>query len=245
MTTGSDAAAVLAELATLGSEADRAGMARFGIRVDDAYGVSVTQLRRIAKRLGRDHELALALWRSGNHEARLLAAFVDEPARVDAAQMERWAADFDSWDVCDEVTTDLFDQTPLAWAKAAEWATRSEEFVKRAGFALMAGLAVHDKAAGDEAFLGLFAAIERGAFDERNFVRKAVNWALRNIGKRDRVLHEAAIDCALRIREAADRRAGGPRGGDPAARAARWVATDALRELRSAKVTARLLPSAP
>ena len=239
MTTGSDAAAVLAELEGLGNETDRAGMARFGIKVDDAYGVSVTQLRRIAKRLGRDHELAGALWASGNHEARLLAAFVDEPARVDADQMERWAAEFDSWDVCDEVTTDLFDQTPLAWAKAVEWATRPEEFVKRAGFAMMAGLAVHDKAAGDEAFLGLFGAIERGAFDERNFVRKAVNWALRNIGKRDRALHEAAIGCALHIRETADKRAGGPRGGDPAVRAARWVASDALRELRSAKVIAR------
>ena len=240
MTTGVDPATVLAELAALGSEANRAGMARYGIRVDHAYGVPVTQLRRIAKRLGRDHELALALWRSGNHEARLLAAFVDEPARVDCAQMERWAADFDSWDVCDEVTTDLFDQTHLAWAKAAEWVTRPEEFVKRAGFALMAGLAVHDKAASDDAFLGLLAAIERGAFDERNFVRKAVNWALRNIGKRNRALHEAAIACALHIREAADERAGGPRGGEPATRAARWVASDALRELRSAKVTAHL-----
>jgi len=235
-----DPTVILAELEALGSEAARAGMARYGIRVENAYGVPVTELRRLAKRLGRDHELALALWRTGNHEARLLAAFVDEPARVDAEQMERWAAGFDSWDVCDEVTTDLFDQTPLAWTKATEWATRSEEFVKRAGFALMAGLAVHDKAAGDEAFLGLLAAIEVGAFDERNFVRKAVNWALRNIGKRNRALHGECVACASRIRAAADERAGGPRGGDAATRAARWVASDALRELRSAKVLARL-----
>jgi 3-methyladenine DNA glycosylase AlkD len=240
MTASPDPTAILADLAARGSEANRAGMARYGIKVDDAYGVSVTELRRFAKQIGRDHDLALALWRTGNHEARLLAAFVDEPARVDAGQMERWAADFDSWDVCDEVTTDLFDQTPLGWTKAAEWATRPEEFVKRAGFALMAGLAVHDKSAGDEAFLGLLAAIESGAFDERNFVRKAVNWALRNIGKRNRALHEACLACALRIRAAADERAGAPRGGDAATRAARWVASDALRELRSPKVLARL-----
>ena len=234
-----DVTAILADLAARGSEDNRAGMARYGIRVDDAYGVTVTELRRFAKQLGRDHELALALWRTGNHEARLLAAFVDEPARVEAEQMERWATDFDSWDVCDEVTTDLFDQTLLAWTKAAEWAIRPEEFVKRAGFALMAGLAVHDKSAGDDAFLGLLPAIETGAFDERNFVRKAVNWALRNIGKRNRALHEACVACALRIRAAADERAGAPRGGDPATRAARWVASDALRELRSPKVLAR------
>ena len=235
-----DPTAILTELEALGSEAGRDGMARYGIRVENAYGVSVTELRRLARRLGRDHELALALWHTGNHEARLLAAFVDEPARVEAEQMERWAADFDSWDVCDEVTTDLFDQTSPAWTKAIEWATRPEEFVKRAGFALMAGLAVHDKTAGDEAFIGLLAAIESGAFDERNFVRKAVSWALRNIGKRDRALHGQCVACALRIRATADERAGGPRGGDAATRAARWVASDALRELRSAKVLTRL-----
>ncbi|HUK76708.1 MAG TPA: DNA alkylation repair protein [Thermoleophilia bacterium] len=239
MNAAPDPTAILADLAARGSEANRAGMARYGIKVDDAFGVSVTELRRLAREIGRDHDLALALWRTGNHEARLLAAFVDEPARVDAEQMERWAADFDSWDVCDEVTTDLFDQTRLGWTKAAEWATRPEEFVKRAGFALMAGLAVHDKSAGDDAFLGLLTAIERGAFDERNFVRKAVNWALRNIGKRNRALHEACLACALRIRAAADERAGAPRGGDAATRAARWVASDALRELRSPKVLAR------
>jgi 3-methyladenine DNA glycosylase AlkD len=235
-----DVGAVLAEIAARASETNRAGMARYGIRVDDAFGVSVTELRRIAKRLKRDHELALELWRTGNHEARLLAAFVDEPAKVGEEQMERWAADFDSWDVCDEVTTDLFDRTPLAWTKAVAWAGRPEEFVKRAGFALMAGLAVHDKAAGDEAFAALLQLVEREAFDERNFVRKAVNWALRNIGKRDLECNAAAVACAHRVRSAADERAGGPRGGDAATRAARWIAADALRELQSAKVLARL-----
>ena len=232
--------AILAELAAQGSETDRAGMARYGIRVDDAVGVSVTVLRRLARRLGRDHELALALWRSGVHEARLLAAFVDEPARVEPEQMDGWAADFDSWDVCDEVTTDLFDQTAHAWDKASEWARRPEEFVRRAGFAMMAGLAVHDKAAADEAFTALFPLVHDGAFDARNFVKKAVSWALRNIGKRNAALHAAALACAERIRAAADERAGGPRGGDAAARAARWVANDVARELRSPKVVARV-----
>ena len=187
------AAAVVADLAGQGSDENRKGMARYGIRVDDAFGVPVTELRRMAKRLGRDHALALELWRSGHHEARLLAAFVDEPACVDERQMEAWVAGFDSWDLCDEVTTDLFDQTRFGWSKAVEWAGRPEEFVKRGGFALMAGLAVHDKAAGDEAFADLLALIEREAWDERNFVKKAVNWALRNIGKRNRALNVAAV----------------------------------------------------
>ncbi len=224
----------------MASDQNRAGMARYGIRVDNAYGVSVYELRRLAKKLERDHALALALWETGIHEARLLAAFVDEPDAVDAAQMERWAAQFDSWDVCDQVTTDLFDQTPLAWTKAAEWAVRPEEWVKRGGFAMMAGLAVHDKAAPDEAFARLLALVEREAFDERHFVKKAVNWALRNIGKRNVALNVAARECAERIRAAADTCAGGPRGGDAATRAARWVAVDALRELASPKVAARL-----
>ena len=233
-------AGILAELRSLGSEKDRAGMARYGINVKDAFGVSVYAIRRIAKRLGTDHELALALWATGNHEARLLACFVDDPARVDERQLESWASGFDSWDVCDQATTSLFDRTGHAWSKAAEWAGREEEWVKRAGFALMAGLAVHDEAASDRAFLKLLPLIEREARDERNFVKKAVNWALRNIGKRSRALNDAAIACAERIRAGANRRAGGERGGDPGVRAARWIANDALRELASAKVRARL-----
>ncbi|MBI4952980.1 MAG: DNA alkylation repair protein [Myxococcales bacterium] len=215
-------------------------MARYGIQVDDAFGVSIYVLRKIAKRLGTDHELALALWRTGHHEARLLACFVDDPRAVTARQLEDWARDFDSWDVCDQATTSLFDRTRHAWTKAAEWARRDEEWVKRGGFALMAGLAVHDKAAGDDAFVKLLPLVRRGATDDRNFVKKAVNWALRNIGKRNRVLHAAAIACAEAIRAAADERAGGERGGDAGARAARWVAADALRELASAKIQARL-----
>lgn len=232
--------ALLAELRGMGSERDRAGMARYGINVDNAFGVSIYELRKVAKRIGSDHELALALWATGNHEARLLACFIDDPAAVTAEQTEAWARDFDSWDLCDQATTSLFDRTQHAWPKATEWARRDEEWVKRAGFALMAGLAVHDETAANRAFVTLLPLIERGAFDERNFVKKAVNWALRNIGKRSRPLNTAAVARARRILAIANERAAGGRGGDPAARAARWVATDAIRELTSPKVRARL-----
>jgi 3-methyladenine DNA glycosylase AlkD len=232
--------AILAELRGMGSERDRAGMARYGINVDNAFGVSVYELRKVAKRLGTDHDLALGLWATGNHEARLLACFVDDPAAVTSEQMEAWAGDFDSWDICDQATTSLFDRTTHAWSKAADWAKRDDEWIRRAGFALMAGLAVHDKAAPDPEFLKLLPLIERAASDDRNFVSKAVNWALRNIGKRNRSLNDAAVACARRIQAAANERAGAARGGDAATRAARRVATAAIRELTSDKVQARL-----
>lgn len=237
---GTRVCGLLDELRAMGGDAHRAGLARYGINVERAFGVSVYELRKVAKRVGTDHDLALALWATGNHEARLLACFVDDPAAVIEAQMEAWAADFDSWDLCDQATTSLFDLTPHAWTKAREWAARDDEWVKRGGFALMAGLAVHDKIAGDEAFVALYPLIERGAFDDRNFVKKAVNWALRNIGKRNLALHAGATACAERIRAAATEAAGGERGGDARTRAARWVATDALRELGSEKTLARL-----
>ena len=233
-------AGILAELRSLGSAKDRAGMARYGINVDNAFGVSIYVLRKLAQRIGTDHELALELWATGNHEARLLACFVDDPAAVTEQQVEDWAGDFDSWDICDQATTSLFDLTKHAWTKAITWARRDEEWVKRAAFTLMAGLAVHDKAATDRAFTKLLPVIARAASDDRNFVKKAVNWALRNIGKRNRALNAAAITCAEKIRAAANKRAGGDRGGDAGARSARWVATDALRELTSAKVRTRL-----
>jgi 3-methyladenine DNA glycosylase AlkD len=231
---------ILAELRGMGSAKDRAGMARYGINIDNAFGVSIYELRKVAKRLGTDHDLALALWSTGNHEARLLACFVDDPDSVTGEQMEAWAGDFDSWDICDQATTSLFDQTKHGWAKAREWAALDEEWVKRGGFALMAGLAVHDKAAADVAFVKLLRLIERGAFDDRNFVKKAVNWALRNIGKRNLSLNAAAVACAEKIRDTANREAGAERGGDTRVRAARWVAADALRELGSEKMQARL-----
>jgi 3-methyladenine DNA glycosylase AlkD len=218
---------ILAELRAMGSERDRAGMARYGINVDNAFGVSIYELRKVAKRLGTDHALALALWATGNHEARLLACFVDDPAKVTVRQIEAWARDFDSWDLCDQATTNLFDQTRHAWPKAVEWAARDEAWVKRAGFAMMAGLAVHDTSAKDRAFLRLLPVIERGATDDRNFVKKAVNWALRNIGKRNVALNKAAIKTAKELQSLDSK-------------AARWIAADAIRELEGAGVRKRL-----
>jgi 3-methyladenine DNA glycosylase AlkD len=238
---GARAAAVLAGLAPLGSAEALTGMARYGINTADAFGVSVYELRRVAKELGRDHDLALALWATGNHEARLLASMVDEPARVTAAQMDSWAAAFDSWDVCDQVTSNLFDKTPYAWEKVREWSAAEDEWVKRAAFATAAALAVQDKAAADEPFLEILELVRREAGDDRNFVKKAVNWALRNIGKRNLRLHTAAIATAEAILAAADERAAAPGGRkDPAARSGRWIARDALRELRSEKTLARV-----
>lgn len=231
-------AQLLDSLRALASEHDREGMARYGINVTAALGVSVYAVRALAKPHRRDHALAGCLWSSGVHEARIMAAFVDDPAQVTPRQMDAWAAEFDSWDLTDQATTSLFDMTPHAWDKAREWAGRQEEFVKRGAFAMMAGLAVHDKGAPDASFIDLLGLIEREAGDDRNFVKKAVNWALRNIGKRNVALNAEAVECARRILEGA----GGhdARGGAPSDRAARWVAKDALRELTSEKVTARL-----
>ncbi len=231
---------ILAELRKMGSEEHREKMAQFGITTKNAFGVSVYDLRKLAKRFGRDHQLALGLWASKHHEARLLACFVEVPEAVTEPQMDAWAADFDSWDICDQATTSLFDRTAHAWPMAVEWARRDEEWIKRAGFALMAGLAVHDQRATDRAFMKLLVLIEAGAFDQRNFVKKGVNWALRNIGKRNQELNTAAEACARRLLFTANQRAGGERGGEPNVRAARWVATDALRELTSEKTRARL-----
>lgn len=203
------------------------GMARFGISTQSTLGISLWDLRKIAKDLGTDHGLAIQLWSSGVHEARMLAAFVDDPAQVTEAQMDAWVRDFDSWDVCDTVTTDLFYRTPFARAKAIEWSRASKEFVKRAGFATMAGIAWHDKDASDSTFTPFFGAIVKAATDDRNYVRKGVSWALRNIGKRNLALNRKAIEAARRIRTID-------------ARAARWIASDALRELTGDAVQRRL-----
>ncbi|HZA60794.1 MAG TPA: DNA alkylation repair protein [Actinomycetota bacterium] len=213
-----DAAAdVVRRLRRFGSEENRIGMARFGINTANAVGVSMAQLRPLARELGRDHLLARALWSSGVHEARILAVLVDEPHEVTGSQMERWTRAFDSWDLCDQACMKLYRHTPFAWAKARAWAGRGEEFVKRAGFALMATLAVHDEA-GDAEFIELLPLIEREAGDARNFVKKAVNWALRQIGKRSPGLRKEAVAVARRLAASEDA-------------AARWVGRDALREL--------------
>jgi 3-methyladenine DNA glycosylase AlkD len=221
---------VVRALERVGDRSRLEGMARFGIDTTRAVGVTVTELRRFARDLGHDHELAAALWASGVHEARLLASLVDEPAMVSEAQMEAWVADLDSWDVCDGVCGNLFDRTPFALDKAVEWSTREPEFEKRAAFALMASAAVHRKDLPDAAFASLLPVIRVQAIDERNYVKKAVSWALRQIGKRSSGLNSRAVRTAERIE----------RIDSPAAR---WVARDALRELRSDAVQARLRKS--
>ena len=203
------------------------GMARFGIHEEKAYGVSAPVLRKLAREIGKDHQLAHQLWSSGVLDARALASLIDEPSRVTEAQMERWSNDFNSWAVCDSCCAILFDKTKWAYRKAFEWSRRKGEFVKRGGFVLMAALAVHDKKADDSQFEQFLPVIQREATDERNFVKKAVNWALRQIGKRNISLNRSAIQVAREIQKIDSR-------------SARWIAADALRELTSSKVKERL-----
>jgi len=198
---------------------------RYGIIAPKAFGVRVGEIQQVAKKVGRDHELALALWETGWYEARMLCAYVDDPARVTAAQMDRWARDFDNWGITDTLCFALFDRTPHAWKKVGPWSRRQDEFVKRAGFALLASLGVHDKQSGDEPFRRSLKLIERGAFDERNFVKKGVSWALRVVGRRSLALHADSVVLARSLAESSN--AG-----------ARWVGKDALRELTSPKLRA-------
>lgn len=212
------AEALIAILRAHANPANVAGMARYGIETRNALGVPMPVLRELGKKAGRSHAMAGDLWKSGIHEARILAGLVEELDRVTPRQMDRWTRDFDSWDVCDQSCQNVFRFTPFAFEKAAEWASAEGEFVRRAGFALMAGLAVKAKAASDaqfEAFLPLIAA---AAGDDRNMVRKSVNWALRQIGKRNPALRERAMETAHEIRE-------------QGSKSARWIANDALREL--------------
>jgi len=221
-------------LTTLDGMADPsrlAGMQRYGIATDMALGVAVPRLRELARSLGHDHELASALWDAEIHEARLLATMVDDPAQVTETQMEAWVRELGSWDLCDQLAGNLFDRAPFAFEKALEWSAREPEFVKRAGFALMACTAVHRKDVGDEAFERFLPAIRAGSSDDRNYVKKGVSWALRQIGKRNAALNRRAIATAHEIREID-------------ARSARWIASDALRELESAAVQARVAATA-
>jgi 3-methyladenine DNA glycosylase AlkD len=203
------------------------GMARFGINPHNTYGISIPNIRKIAKETGGNHLLAQQLWESGVHEARMLACMIDDPKVVGERQIESWVKGFDSWDVCDQCCSSLFDRTGFAYKKAVEWSRRKEEFVKRAGFALMAALSVHDKEAKDGEFLKFLPIIKREANDDRNFVKKAVNWALRQIGKRNKNLNMAAIETAEEIQRMDSK-------------SARWIASDALRELKSPAVQKRL-----
>ena len=196
------------------------GMARYGMTVENRLGVKVPQMRMIAKQIGVNHNLALELWETGVTEAMILASMVDVPVEVTEEQMEAWVQDFDSWDVCDQVCMNLFDKTPLAWKKIHDWSDREDEFVKRAAYALIACLAVHDKGASDEEFVSLIPVIKAGAADNRNYVKKAVNWALRNTGKRNPELNTVALATARELR-----------GID--SKSARWIGSDAIRDLTS------------
>ena len=208
------------------------GMARYGIVAERAFGVSMGTLLPLSKQLGKDHALSLALWDSGWYEARLLAALVGDPERVTRRQMNAWAAGFENWADCDTVCFKLFDRTPFAWQKAPQWAKSPRELVKRGGFVLMACLALHEKTASDRSFLAFLPLIEKGARDERNFVKKGVSWALRAIGQRNVALNSAALATAKRLTLSQEA-------------ACRWVGKDALRELTSSKLRARLARRAP
>ena len=211
--------AIIRDMRALADPAKTEGMEHFGIDATAALGLNVPQVRAIARKVGKNQPLAEELWATGIHEARWLAAMVGNPKTITRSTMDRWARDFDSWDVCDACCCDLFDRTPYAWAKLPKWAASKREYVRRAAFATLAALAVHDKGAPDQLFLDALPLIETYAFDDRNFVRKAVNWALRNIGKRNARLLPAAIACAERVRA-------------QGTRSARWIAADALREFR-------------
>ena len=203
------------------------GMAKYGMTIEQRLGVSVPDMRKLAKEIGRDHKLALDLWRTGIAEARIVAGMVGDPAELAGEQMEDWVKGINSWDVCDQVCMNLFEKNQLAWKKIVDWSEREEEFVKRTAFSLIACLAWHDKKASDEKFIELLPVIIRGATDERNFAKKAVNWALRNIGKRNLNLNRVAINAAKEIQRLDSK-------------AARWIAADAIRELESDAIQSRL-----
>ncbi len=224
MTSAND---VLRKLETLSNPEAVKGMTKFGISAKNTYGVSIPILRNMAKAIGVNHTIADQLWASDIHEARILASMVDDPKVLTEQQLERWVKDFDSWDVCDQVCMNLFEKSPLAWKKIIDWSKREEEFVKRAAFALIACLAWHDKKSDDERFIALLPLIIKEAKDERNFVEKAVNWALRNIGKRNLRLNRAALNTAKEIQQIDSK-------------SALWIASDTIRELASEAIQTRL-----
>ncbi len=218
---------IIQKLDALANPENAKGMARYGINTAHNLGISIYHLRPLAKEIGINHPLALRLWNTGIHDARLLACFIDDPQQVTSEQMDNWAEEFDSWDVCDQACTSLFDQTPYASLKVHQWAQNKKEFTKRAAFALIAGLAVHDKNATDATFEQFFPLIIAHADDNRNYVKKAINWALRNIGKRNQHLNKRAIQTARELQQS----------NLPSAR---WIAADALRELTSQKIQDRI-----
>ncbi|MFH1639153.1 MAG: DNA alkylation repair protein [Chloroflexota bacterium] len=222
-----DCSEIIDRLKALSRPENIAGMARFGINPENTYGVSIPNLRGLARETGKNHALAQELWDSGIHEARILAGMIDDPKLVELKQMEAWVKDFDSWDVCDQVCLNLFAKTSFACDRAAAWSRRDEEFVRRAGFVVMACLAVGNKKADNSIFAGFLPLIKTAATDERNYVKKAVNWALRQIGKRNLTLNRMALEKAGEIQEIRSK-------------SARWIAADAIRELTGEAVRKRL-----
>jgi 3-methyladenine DNA glycosylase AlkD len=218
---------IMSKLQSLANPENVKGMARYGINQHNNLGISIYLLRPLAKEIGINHDLALKLWDSKIHDARLLACFIDDPQQVTSEQMDVWAEDFDSWDICDQACTSLFDRSPLAYDKVFQWADKEKEFVKRGAFSLIAGLAVHDKTATDQDFEDFFCLCITHSTDERNYVKKAVNWALRNIGKRNLSLNKKAVETAKEIK-------------NRDSKSARWIAADAIRELTSPKVRQKL-----
>lgn len=218
---------IIKQLKSMGNPENVKGMARFGINPKNNYGNSVASLRKFARQIGKNHDLALELWNSGIHDARMLAPHIDKADLVTEKQMEKWVADFDSWDVCDNACGHLFDKTEFSFKKAVDWSKRDEEFVKRAGFTIMAWDAVHDKKSDDKKFEEYLEIVKRESTDERNYVRKAVNWALRNIGKRNLSLNKKAIETAKNIKKINNK-------------TANWIANDAIRELTSEKIRNRI-----
>jgi len=221
-----DVRSVLKKIKPLAKPGNIKGMARFGINTEKALGIPIPPLRKLAKKTGKNHKLALALWDSGIHEARILASMVDNFNLVTEKQMEKWVKDFNSWDICDQVCMNLFGRTPFAVKKAKKWTKSSQEFTKRAGFAMMASLAIHDKKMENRQFMEFFSLIEKESGDERNFVKKAVNWALRQIGKRNQKLNKEAIKIAQKIKK-------------QNSKSARWTANNALTELQSEAIQKR------
>lgn len=218
---------VLAELKKHTNEKNQAGMARFGINTEKAFGISIPVLRSLAKKIGTDHQLALDLWKTEYHEARILCSMIADPAMVTPALMNKWAKDFDSWDVCDQCCNNLFVYTPFSHDKILEWNDSTEEFVKRASFVLMAVSAVHNKEWSDGDFVKFLALIKKHSVDNRNFVKKAVNWALRQIGKRNVNLNKIAVQFSENL-------------VGMESKSAKWIAVDALKELTNKKIQVRL-----
>ncbi|KYK20536.1 DNA alkylation repair protein [Thermoplasmatales archaeon SG8-52-4] len=218
---------VLNQLQSMGDPKNIQGMGRFGIKTENNYGNSVTTLRNYAKKIGKNHDLALKLWKTGIRDARMVAACIEDPSKTSEEQIDQWVKDIDSWDICDHCCGHFFDKTPFAYKKVREWTKSNELFIKRAGFSLIAWLAVHDKKKSDKEFEELLKIIKKESIDERNYVKKAVNWALRQIGKRNWNMNKEAIAIAKEIKKIDSK-------------SAKWIASDAIRELTSEKVRQRL-----